>query len=308
MSELGAGTRGSSLGFSALEMAQHKFGKHFFNKYDKVVATTYNEALYAEDRTPFAKNIDAIFKSAEGSADLISGVISENEFPFVISGDHCNAASTIAAIKKSHPDKRLGVIWVDAHGDLHSPYTSPSGNMHGMPLAISIADDNLESKKNDPDELSVGLWNELKNLGGISPKIDPKDIVFFGVRDTEAPEDHLMEKHGMRNFKVEEVRHNGIEKCLTEAKRILKDCDLIYISFDVDSMDPNLVSHGTGTPVDNGFSPDEVFEIMAAFIQDERLICFETVEINPLLDEKKNMMAETTVRILDNLMRKYEKA
>jgi arginase len=201
----------------------------------------------------------------------------------------------------------LGVVWIDAHGDLHSPYTTPSGNMHGMPLAISLADDNLEMKCNDPDALAVEKWNELKNLGGISPKIDPDDLVFFAVRDTEKPEDFLRKKHGIRNFEVSEIRNRGIEACLQDAKDRLKNCDLIYVSFDVDSMDCDLVSKGTGTPVKDGLTPEEALEIMQGFINDERLICLEMLEINPLLDNKGNVMAETAAKILDKLVSTYLK-
>jgi len=307
MSELGAGTRGASLGFEALEMASHKFGKQFFNQFESIEVETFNQELYNPVTKPFAKHIDGILKSAKSAGKIISDVIKNGNLPFVISGDHCNAASTIYAIKKAHPNKRLGVIWMDAHGDLHSPYTSPTGNMHGMPLAISLGMDNLENKLNDLDEETIEKWNDLKSLGGIEPKVYPEDIVFYGVRDTEKPEDDLIDRNGIRNFKVSEVRHRGIDECISEAKDILKNCDLIYLSFDVDAMDCNLVSHGTGTPVENGFSPEEAQEIMEHFITDERLVCFETVEINPLLDEKGNKMAETSIRIIDNLIRKYSK-
>jgi len=307
MSELGAGTRGSSLGFQALEMASHKFGKHLFNQFESIEVPTFNEELYSIVDSPHAKRIDTIIKSSENAGALISEVIIKGELPLVISGDHSNAASTIYAIKKAYPKKRLGVIWVDAHGDLHSPYTSPSGNMHGMPLAISLGIDNLEHKSNEVDESTINKWNSLKSLGGMEPKIFAEDIVFFGVRDTESPEDYLMEKYGMKNFKVAEIRHRGIKACIDEAMALLTNCDLIYLSFDVDSMDCNLVSHGTGTPVENGFSPEESQNIMEYFIKDDRLVCLEVVELNPLLDEKCNLMAETTVRIIDNLIRKYRK-
>lgn len=307
MSELGAGTRGASLGFKAMEMASLKFGKRLFSEIEVREIESHNEYLYNKVDTPFAKHIEGIMLSSASAGVEIARVFNENKIPFVISGDHCNAASTIYGIKKHFPDKRLGVVWIDAHGDLHSPYTSPSGNMHGMPLAISLAEDNLESKRNDITDLSKKKWEELKDLGGIQPKINAEDIVFFGVRDTEAPEDHLIDKYGIRNFKVEEVRFKGVENCVKEGLSILKDCDILYISFDVDAMDCDMVSRGTGTPVEKGFSPEEAQEIIFGFINDPRMICFEMVEINPLLDNKANKMAETAVRILDNVVRLYKK-
>lgn len=306
MSELGAGTRGASLGFKAAELAALKMGKDTFNRYPIIEAKDYNKGLYDRIDTPFAKHIDAIHQSLKNAGELISDTIVSGKMPFIVSGDHSNAAATIYGIKRAFPQKRLGVIWIDAHGDLHSPFTSPSGNMHGMPLAISLGEDNVDKARNDVVERTKELWEELKNLGGIQPKIKAQDLVFFGVRDTESAEDYLMKKENIRNITVEEYRYKGAAEAIAEAEKILKDCDLIYISFDVDSMDCDIVSHGTGTPVEKGFTPDEVQEIMMHFIKEPRLVAFEMVEINPLLDEKKNLMAETSVRIFDRLVRKYE--
>lgn len=307
MSELGAGTRGSSLGFKALEMASIKFGKRLFHQYPFIEIETFNHHLYQPVNTPFAKHISGILKSATTAGNTISEILADEKLPFIISGDHFNATSTIYGIKKQFPDKRLGVIWIDAHADLHSPYTSPSGNMHGMPLAISLAEDNPEKKRNNISEESEEKWRLLKNLGGISPKVLGSDLIYFGVRDTESAEDHLIQKYNIRNFKVEEVRHKGIERCAEEALNLLKNCDLLYISFDVDALDCDMVSRGTGTPVEMGFSPIEAESIMKTFIKDKRLVCWEMVEINPLLDDKKNEMAETAVRIMDNVIRFYNK-
>ena len=308
MSELGAGTRGASLGYKALEMASLKFGKDLFSKTPTLKVKTFNEELHVQVSHPFAKHIGGILKSAEEAGKVISESINNSQFPVVISGDHSNAASTIYAIRRSHPDKKLGIIWIDAHGDLHSPFTTPSGNMHGMPLAISLAEDNIEKKRNDVDSETEKKWNQLKGLGEISPKISPENIIFFGVRDTEGAEDYLIKELEIRNFKVEEIRHRSVDTCVSEAKEKIADCDLIYVSFDVDAMDCNLVSKGTGTPVANGLTPEESQQIIEHFINDERLVCLEMVEINPLLDDKGNKMAETTVRILDNVIRKYLKS
>ncbi len=92
-------------------------------------------------------------------------VIKNNFFPVVISGDHSNAGGTIAGIKAAKPNSRLGVIWIDAHSDLHTPYTTPSGNIHGMPLSVSIGEDNIESKVHDLDDVTKKQWNQLKNMG-----------------------------------------------------------------------------------------------------------------------------------------------
>jgi len=132
--------------------------------------------------------------------------VKSNWFPVVLSGDHSTAGATIAGLKMAHPKAKLGVIWIDAHADLHTPYTTPSGNMHGMPLAASIAEDNLEFKAHELDDNTAKMWNALKNIGKISPKVMPEDIVFISLRDYEKEEDHLIKKYGMKVITTSEVR------------------------------------------------------------------------------------------------------
>lgn len=305
-SELGAGTRGASLGISAMRVADWKRKGDFFKRFSFRSILDENEALYDAIDTPFAKRIESIHRVFERVASSVSETVVNDVFPIVLAGDHSTAAATIAGLRIANPDKRLGVIWVDAHADLHSPYSSPSGNMHGMPLAISIAEDNIENQINLVTGKAKMHWEKLKNIGGICPKINPEDIVFFGVRDTEIPEDYLIEKYGIRNITVEEVRKNGVKQSVAEALHILFDCDMLYISFDVDSMDCDLVSKGTGTPVKNGFTPEEALEIMKGICDSGKLTCLELVEVNPTLDEKENKMAETALDVLDNLVQYIE--
>ena len=148
-------------------------------------------------------------------------------------------------------------MWVDAHADLHTPWTSPTGNMHGMPLATALCINNENHARRTPEEAIRNSWDELVNLAGLCPKVLPEDMLFFAVRDTERQEDALMTDMKMRNFRVEELRERGFQNCLEEAAVRFNDVDINYLSFDVDSMDCDLVSHGTGTPVPNGLSPDE---------------------------------------------------
>lgn len=301
-SEIAAGTRGSSMSIRAIEIEALKKNDDLFRRTKVIEIPHRNNALYDRIRHPFSKRIDAFGEVFNEIAVTVSKTVHNGDFPLVIAADHGSAAGTIAGLKVANPNKRLGVIWIDAHGDLHSPYTTPSGNVHGMPLAISLAEDNLEHQQNDPNEETVELWNDLKNYGGITPKINAQDIVFFGVRDVEEPEDDLMDRLGMRNFKVSEVKKKGLKKCVTAALEQLKKCDNIYISFDVDSMDPLIVSKGTGTPVKKGFSPEEVLEIMKLIIASGKVICLELVEVNPLLDNKGNEMARVAYYILKDLI------
>lgn len=295
-SEIGAGTRGASMGIDAVKIAALDFGSRYFKQYKTVEVQNENHLLLESAGNPHAKRISGVLTMLERVSDEVSRTIKNNEFPIVLSGDHSSAAGTIAGIKMANPKLRLGVIWIDAHADIHTPYTTPSGNVHGMPLAVSIAEDNIESKVNKPDQETINYWYQLKNVGGISPKITPKDIVYINVRDTEKQEDFLMKKFGMKNFTTAEIRRKGVEKVAIEALSLLDDCDLIYVSFDVDCMDAS-ISKGTGTPVPNGITEKEAGNLVARLMQSEKVCCFEMVEINPTLD-KENLMAENAFEIL----------
>jgi len=236
-SEIGAGTRGASLGVDALRISSLNKKSSYFNDHDLLTIKDENHLLFEKEISPNAKRIKGIRKVYNNIAVTVADILSEKKFPLVLSADHASAGGTIAGLKKHCPNKRLGVIWIDAHADLHSPYTSPTGNIHGMPLATALNEDNKECQIRELDEETVEDWNYLKNCAGISPKVLASDIVFFGVRDTEQPEDELIERKEIKNFKVDECRTKGIENACKEAISLLNDCDYIYISFDVDSMD-----------------------------------------------------------------------
>jgi len=301
-SELGAGTRGSSLGLDAMQIASLQYDRSFFLRHAEFRLETVNHRLYEETEMAYAKRLDGIAEMYSRIENSVSSVLRQEQFPVVVAGDHSSAGGTIAGIKKAFPNKRLGVIWVDAHADLHSPYTSPSGNVHGMPLATAIHEDNLECQNNQPEQETIWHWNVMK---GSNQRVLPQDLVYIGVRSTETPEEVLIEKYEIPNYTVEEVRERGIETITKESLEYLKDCDILYLSFDVDSMDPE-VSRGTGTPVPNGFKEEEALSILQNLLKDPRFICFEMVEINPLLDDKGNAMAEAAFRIFKPVYEQIE--
>jgi len=296
-SEIAAGTRGASMGIDAMKIASFKRHSNFFMRFEPVSIQDENRLLYGDPQFEFAKYAEGVYTMVNRVCETISGLREQGLFPIVLAGDHSTAAGTICGIKKAHPNRRLGVIWIDAHADFHSPYTTPSGNMHGMPLAMVTAIDNEECEQNDVEEETEAIWEKIKQIGGNGPKVDPRDIVFIGVRDTEKPEDHLIDKYEIRNFTTEEVNHRGVKKVAKEALKILKDCDQIYISFDVDSLDTK-VSKGTGTPVPNGLKKEQAFELNRELIKDKRVCCWEIVEVNPTLDTE-NKMAENAFEILE---------
>lgn len=298
-SEITAGTRGASLGPAAIMTAARKYNSTLFGAIPYVIVTDMNAVLDNLSIGKFAKNAGALLNVYLETSNRLSAILANNQFPFVLAGDHGSAGGTIAGIKKAYPEKRLGVVWIDAHGDIHSPYTTPSGNMHGMPLSTALNEDNLICKVNEISLEEKASWDELKNIHGIVPKILPEDLVFVGVRDLEEQEIAVIDRLNIRNFTVDEVRNEGAKSIVDSILNKLADCDLIYISFDVDSMDPILTSHGTGTPVANGLYPSEAEGIITGLIGSQKVCCIEFVEINPCLDEKQNKMAEVAFEMIE---------
>lgn len=294
------------MGPFALMTAARNKGSFIFGESEIQTIRDMNHLLDQPTKYEFAKRIDGLVEVFEQVSNAVSDTLNAGKFPLVIAADHGSAGGTIAGIKKAFPGKRLGVIWIDAHGDLHSPYTTPSGNMHGMPLSTALNEDNLDCQSNNVPEETVQMWNALKEMNGIAPKILPEDLVFIGVRDTEYQEDALIARLKIRNFPVAEVALKGTAKIAEEALAQLQACDMIYISFDVDSMDPAITSHGTGTPVDNGLLPAQVEDMILSLVDSDKVVCIEFVEINPCLDEKMNTMAETAFTVLEPLVNKLK--
>lgn len=295
-SEIGAGTRGASMGIDAIKIAALDFGSPFFKKFKSVEIAGENSLLLEPVVNDYAKRIKGIYSLNERIAKEIQKILQKDEVPVVLAGDHSSALGTISGIRMAYPNKRLGVIWIDAHADLHSPYTTPSGNMHGMPLAGVLAEDNKDRQQNKPDDETVEYWEKLKNIGGICPKINYNDLVFIALRDFEPQEDYLIKKNKVRIFGLPEIRKKAVERIAIEALNYLDHCDLIYVSFDVDSMDSR-ISSGTGTPVPNGITEKEAGNLIYYIMRSKKICCFEMVEINPTLD-RENLMAENAFEIL----------
>jgi len=300
-SDIGAGTRGSDMGIDAIEIAAINQGNDYFHKHLFQDVATHNQSIYHKNNHDFAKRIEYVVEQCQRVADAVSENLTNGFFPIVLSGDHSSALGTLSGIKKANPNKTIGVIWIDAHADIHSPYTSPSGNIHGMPLAAAMGIDNLDCKVNDPDAITIGHWESMKKIGVDGAKLLPEHLIYFGVRDFEEAEQYAMEKNNIRLIKVEELRYRGLDICVKESIGKLLNCDLIYISFDVDSMDCDNISYGTGTPVPYGLLPIEVMQIMDTLLATNKVCCIEFTEINPLLDNKGNKMAETAFQVLDHI-------
>jgi len=297
-SEIGAGTRGASLGIEAIKIAALDFMSNFFVHFPSEKIEAQNHLLYEPIQSPYAKRIQGVAVMYDKIGKAVSDCIKNNFFPLIISGDHSNAGGTIAGIKMARPKSKLGVIWIDAHADLHTPFTTPSGNIHGMPLATAIGEDNKDMKVHNIDEKTTKLWEQLKFGTGSknSKRVLPEDIVFISLRDYEKEEKHLIDKYGMKVITTADVRRNGAENISRKVLRYLRDCTDIYISFDVDSLDSS-ISKGTGTPVSQGLREREAEDLVGKFMQSRKVCCFEITEVNPTLD-KENLMAEIAFNIL----------
>jgi arginase len=295
-SEIGAGTRGASLGIDAIRIAALDFMSSFFVNFPSEQVENENRLLYEPVASPYAKRIQGIYTMYERVSKSVSETLKSGLFPLVLAGDHSTAGGTIAGIKMAKPKSKLGVIWIDAHADLHTPYTTPSGNMHGMPLATALGVDNKENQVHNPDAQTIEFWNKLKDIGKINPKIQPEDIVYIALRDYEKEEESLIKQNGIRVIPVQEVRRKGVEQVVRQALLHLAACDDIYVSFDVDCLDSS-ISRGTGTPVSTGLREREAEDLLASLMQSHKICCFEVTEVNPTLD-KENLMAEIAFNIL----------
>ena len=296
-SEIGAGTRGSSLGIEAIKIAALDFGSSYFKKHKAIEVPNENRQLLEPVVHDYAKRIKGVLTVCDRvSKEVAKTYTDHRNFPIVLAGDHSSAIGTVTGIKMAFPQKRIGIIWIDAHADFHSPYTTPSGNIHGMTLAALLGEDNMEQAVNKPDEETIEYWNKLKNLGSISPKANYSDIVFIALRDIESQEDYIIKKNKIRVFNLPEIRKKAVERIAIESLNYLDQCDLIYISFDVDSMDSS-ISKGTGTPAPGGVSEKEAGNLIYYLLRSRKICCFEMVEINPTLD-RENLMAENAFEIL----------
>jgi len=306
-SDLGAGKRGASGGIAFLkEVAINKQAARMRSHngivgMDSRSVQNENQALQSSKLYAHAKYIDAIYKVFERTTDLVASTLKDGLFPLVLGGDHSTAAGTIAGIKKAFPDRRLGVVWIDAHADIHSPYTTPSGNMHGMPLAIATANDNTEHQTNSLDAETTEFWEMSKVLGvPQTANLDVRDLIYVSVRDTETAEDRLIARHDIPIISTNELREQGAAVTARKCLDYLAEVDLIYVTFDVDSMD-STICMGTGTPVPGGIWADEARELNTALVKDPRVCCWEICEINPLLDTL-NTMAENSLGVFQSVV------
>lgn len=232
------------------------------------------------------KRVDGVLHTVTELAEVVHREISEKRFPLIVGGDHSMAIGTLAGLAQTGP---YGVIWVDAHADLNTGETSPSGNIHGMPLAAAMGMGDVR----------------LTEVGGRDPKLSPGHLVYIALRDIDEGEMNEINRLGIKVITVEEVRTRGVDFIMQEALSYLRErVDRFYISFDMDSLDASLVP-GTGTPVDGGLTEVEAKAILKEAMQAEDLVAVELVELNPALD-RDDMTAQLAYRLCETIIKSKE--
>lgn len=282
--DLGAGTPGVALGPSAIRYAGivKRIEAIGYSVEDTGDIRVENNLLPYEEIGKL-KFLNEVTRVNSKLCNKIGEVINQGRFPLVLGGDHSIAIGTIAGILQHYNNP--GIIWFDAHADINTEDTSPTGNIHGMPVAVSL-----------------GFGHEkLTAIGGRDNKIKAKNIVYIGCRDVDAGERKFLKELGITVFTMHEVDKFGMPEVIKRAINIAgKDTDGIHVSFDVDSLDPMLVE-GTGTRVPGGLTYRESNFALEMIALTEKLISAEFVEVNPLIDHK-NRTAKIAVELIGSLL------
>ncbi|MBU3105201.1 arginase [Clostridium gasigenes] len=228
------------------------------------------------------KYLDEVINANIELANKVYSALENNTLPITIGGDHSLALGSVAGTSKYHGNDNIAVVWVDAHGDINTDETTPSGNIHGMPLAASMG---------------IG-HSDLTNLYFNGQKVKPENIFLLGVRDLDIGELELISKNNLNLWKIQDIQYRGINTVLDEFKASLKDKNInnIHLSFDIDGLDPSYVP-GTGTPVENGLTFLEGQNILETILDTNLVRSIDFVEFNPELD-KNNRTIETCTELL----------
>jgi arginase len=289
--DLGAGRRGVDMGPSAVRVAGlgKRLGALGFEVTDLGnIAVPQAESL--TDHGPAeAKYLSPIAAVCESLARLVAGALRDGKMPLVLGGDHSIAAGTVAGVANFFRarEERIGLLWIDAHADMNTPASSPSGNVHGMPLACCAGA--------GPDE--------LKNLLGFSPKVDPSRIALLGLRDVDEVERRNVKELGVRAFTMRDIDERGMRSVMDEAIAIAsQDTAGFHLSFDMDFLDPEFAP-GVGTPVRGGATYREAHLAMEMVADSRRMVSIEVVEVNPVIDEV-NRTADLAVELILSAMGK----
>lgn len=282
--DLGQARRGVDMGPSAIRYAGvverlEEIGHKVTDKGDIQIAT----ASKTVQANTILRNLREVTDACTVLADKVKDVMDHDQFPLVLGGDHSIAIGTLAGLGDRY--ENLGVIWYDAHADLNTGETSPSGNIHGMPLGVSI-----------------GMGHEeLINIRDYTPKIKPENVVIIGARSIDEGERSLIRQTGIKVFTMHEIDRLGMTEVMDQAIQYLKNqkVDGVHLSLDLDGLDP-MYTPGVGTPVPGGITYRESHLAMEMLYSSEMITSAEFVEVNPILDEK-NKTADVAVALIGSL-------
>ncbi|SHJ84748.1 arginase [Malonomonas rubra DSM 5091] len=281
--DLGQKQRGVNMGPSAIRYAglSKKLKRLGFELHDSGnLFVPVRDSLDDEVQEHFLHSIQQV---CQATYEAGKQAVEEGYIPLFLGGDHSLAIGTIGGVTHSKPS---GVIWVDAHGDANTPESSPSGSIHGMPVAALLGEG----------------YPELVNVGRAGAKISGKDMVMIGIRDLDGKEREWLRKSGIRVYTMRELDERGMSIIIREALQILEHCDRLHVSLDMDSLDPN-VAPGVGTPSPGGLSYREAQLLMEIIADSGKLASADLVEINPILDHG-NSTAEIAVELIASLFGK----
>ncbi len=281
--DLGQMRRGVDMGPSAIRYAGvNERLKPLFDEIHDMGDIAIGRPEVVIDKESNLRNLDLVAEKSSLLAEKVDEVIQSGSFPLVLGGDHSIAIGTLAGVSKHYSS--LGVIWYDAHGDLNTAETSPSGNIHGMPLAVS---------------LGIG-HRSLTDLAGYTPKIKPENVVIIGARSLDEGEKDLIKEKGIKVYTMHEIDRLGMAKVMEETITYLKDkTDGVHLSLDLDGLDPH-DAPGVGTPVMGGISYRESHLAMEMLEESGIVTSAEFVEVNPILDDK-NKTAQAAVALMGSL-------
>jgi len=281
--DLGQSRRGVDMGPSAvrvagLEARLEEIGHQVEDAGNIAVAIPEQK----KEGDPHAKYLKEITATCTKQAELVIKTLEASKVPLVLGGDHSVAAGTVAGVAEFYrrQNQKIGLIWIDAHTDINTPESSPSGNVHGMPLAAIM-----------------GLGPpELANILNFSPKIAPENCVLVGVRDIDAVEKENVRKAGIDVFTMRDIDERGMRTVMEEALRIAgRGTAGYHVSLDMDWVDPE-DAPGVGTPVRGGATYREAHLAMEIIADHGRMVSFEIVEVNPVIDEH-NQTADLAVEL-----------
>lgn len=288
--DLGAGRRGVDMGPSAIRVANLD-GRLSELGYE--VADLGNVEVPQAESLPkgekSARYLAPIARTCRRLAAMVEKSLGEGSTPLVLGGDHSVAAGSVSGTARHFRKQRqrIGLIWVDAHADMNTPATSPSGNVHGMPLACL-----------------VGMGpKELTHLYNFAPKVDPKNVALVGIRDVDQLERPHVKNSGVRAFTMREIDERGLREVMREAMEIaLAGTAAFHLSLDMDAIDPQFAP-GVGTPVRGGFTYREAHLAMEVINDSGKMVAMDVVEVNPVIDEV-NRTAELAVELALSAMGK----